>query len=59
MFQGYEGKLKATGKELAQVTILLSYLFTSLAISGALLWVLVHRGSGVHYKDSQQHWDPM
>jgi hypothetical protein len=41
------------------MTILLSYLLASLAISGALLWVLVHRGSAVHHNDRGEHWDPM
>jgi hypothetical protein len=41
------------------VTILLSYLLISLVISGALLWVLVHRGSAVRHNDREEHWDPM
>jgi hypothetical protein len=40
------------------MTILLSYVLLSLAASGALLWVLVHRGKADH-DDSRQHWDSM
>jgi hypothetical protein len=57
--RGYEGRFGRGREELAEVTILFSYLLISLAISGALLWVLMHRGSAVRHDDRGEHWDPM
>jgi hypothetical protein len=59
MFRGYEGRFGRDRKELAEMTILLSYLLMSLASCGAALWVLLRRKSRMHHHNDQQHWDPM
>jgi hypothetical protein len=41
------------------MTILMSFLFLSLASCGAALWVLLHRNSGQHHNGNHQHLDPM
>ncbi len=58
MFREHGGR-QETGKELAEVTILLSYLVMSLVCSCAFLWVLLHRGSRPPRNDAQRDWDSM